>query len=77
MQLVTLPPEARPQPTPVERLFTVQEVVKITTLSRTTIYRMLDAGTFPRPIHLSPNRIGWRASVIARWQAERSGDQAA
>lgn len=77
MQLVTFKPEARPQPAPVERIFTIQEVAKITSLSRTTLYRMVDAGTFPRPSQLSPNRIGWRASAIARWQTERDGGQVA
>jgi predicted DNA-binding transcriptional regulator AlpA len=42
-------------------------------LSRTTVWRMVRAGALPKPIHLSPGRIGWRHSDIANWQAERSG----
>ena len=44
-----------------------------------TIFRQIAAGTFPCPIRLSPNRIGWLKSEIEAWIAarakERKGDQ--
>jgi len=42
-------------------------------ISRTTAWRMVRAGQLPKPVHISPNRIGWPQSTIAAWQAERAG----
>ena len=43
------------------------EVLIRTGLSRTTIWRRVRAGTFPAPIELGENSIGWPASEIAAW----------
>jgi predicted DNA-binding transcriptional regulator AlpA len=42
-------------------------------LSRSTVWRRVRAGDLPKPVHLSPGRIGWRHSDIATWQAQRVG----
>jgi prophage regulatory protein len=41
-------------------------------LSHSTIWRLVRAGKFPRPIQLSPRAKGWRASDIEAWLAERA-----
>lgn len=53
-----------------DRLLSMADVKLVTSLSRTTIYRMVEAGTFPKPIKIGASRIAWRASIIARWQRE-------
>ena len=57
----------------------IDEVVEMVRLSPSTIFRQIAAGTFPCPIRLSPNRIGWLKSEIEAWIAarakERKGDQ--
>ncbi|PPD07077.1 MAG: DNA-binding protein [Hyphomicrobium sp.] len=54
-----------------DRLLTLQEVRLATTFGRSTIYRLVDAGDFPRPIKIGPNRIAWKSSSIAEWMAHR------
>jgi Prophage CP4-57 regulatory protein (AlpA) len=38
---------------------------------RLHINRMVEGGTFPEPVWLSPNRKVWRAADIDRWLASR------
>lgn len=40
-------------------------------LSRTTLWRMVKAGTFPKPVKLSPRRIGWRRADLHAWVESR------
>ena len=47
------------------------EVMARTGLSRTSLWRRVRAGTFPAPIELGPNAIGWPASVITAWLENR------
>lgn len=42
-----------------------------TTLSRSTIYERVKAGTFPSPINLGGNAVGWIESEIDAWIADR------
>jgi len=42
-------------------------VIRVTGLSRTTLWRLERQGEFPARIRLGPNSIGWRAEDIARW----------
>lgn len=55
------------------RLLTAKEVVKITTLSRVTIWRHVQAGIFPAPIKLGPKRIAWLHEDIEGWINNRAG----
>ena len=43
------------------------EVVIRTGLSRTTIWRHVQAGTFPAPHILGVQSIGWPESIITEW----------
>ncbi len=47
------------------------EVEKITSLSRTEIWRLRKSGAFPLPIQLSPIRIGYRLNSIEEWVNSR------
>ena len=55
----------------VEKHYRRTEVEKITGLSRTTIYKMMKAGEFPRPIRLTRKAVGWAESAIAEWLESR------
>lgn len=48
-----------------------KEVEQLTSMSRTSIYRMMDKGQFPKPIRLSPNRVGWISEDIDNWLQQR------
>ncbi|NML61852.1 AlpA family phage regulatory protein [Massilia sp. RP-1-19] len=39
--------------------------------SATTLWRMVAAGTFPKPIKLSPGCTAWRVEDIREWMAQR------
>ncbi|WP_194745221.1 helix-turn-helix transcriptional regulator [Thermaurantiacus tibetensis] len=56
-----------------DRILTIFEVVALTSLSRASIYRGMAEGWFPQQTRLSPGRVGWPASTIARWLRERAG----
>lgn len=38
-----------------------------TSVSRTTLWRMVKQGAFPAPVRLSNNRIGWLETDIQSW----------
>ncbi|MBI5862774.1 MAG: AlpA family phage regulatory protein [Rhodocyclales bacterium] len=48
-----------------------KQVESRTGLSRSTIYSMAAAGTFPKPIHLGAQSVGWIESEITQWLHER------
>ena len=54
-----------------DRFLREAEVHRITGLSRTTRWRMERRGDFPRRRILSRNAVGWLASQIETWMAER------
>ncbi|WP_313807577.1 helix-turn-helix transcriptional regulator [Sphingobium sp.] len=52
-----------------ERILRISEVLRLTGLSRATVYRKIANGTFPRQMSLSENASGWHASEVSRWVA--------
>ena len=40
-------------------------------VSRATIWRWAENGTFPKPYQLSPQTTRWRLSDVRTWEAER------
>ena len=55
------------------------EVSQATGLSRSTIYRLVQAGNFPPSLQLTTRTIGWYSTDIETWIAARaatSKDQA-
>lgn len=47
------------------------EVVRITGLPRSTLYRLIAANDFPAPCRLGRRAVGWRCDDIAQWGAAR------
>ena len=56
---------------PGDELWSVKIVKLKTGLSRTTLYRYINLGLFPRQRHLGPGRIAWRASDVRDWIESR------
>ena len=46
---------------------TVGQVFEIVGLGRSSLYTMMEAGTFPRPFQLSNQRVRWQESEISEW----------
>jgi prophage regulatory protein len=54
---------------PSDRFLRLPAVQDRTGLSRSTIYRKMEAGTFPKNIALSTRCMGWRETAVAAWLA--------
>lgn len=52
-------------------IFRRREVERYTKLSKATLYRLIRAGTFPRPIRLGERAVGWLRKEIDAWLASR------
>lgn len=50
----------------------IDELCLRTGLSRSTIWRQTKAGTFPLPIRLGPNSVGWMSNEIGHWISTRA-----
>ncbi|MER8924360.1 AlpA family phage regulatory protein [Mesorhizobium sp. M0184] len=50
-----------------DRNLRIEQVIEITTLSRTEIYRRIKAGLFPSQKRVSHKVAVWRASEIKAW----------
>ncbi|MBX9829547.1 MAG: AlpA family transcriptional regulator [Xanthobacteraceae bacterium] len=76
MVMVQLPPT---QPAPQgggfspHRLLRLPEVLHRTGLSRSTVYRRMELGQFPKPYPLGGRIVAWAESEIDGWIAERLG----
>jgi prophage regulatory protein len=49
------------------RILRLKAVLELTGLSRSTLYRKIEHGTFPRQVRISERCIGWRESDLERW----------
>jgi prophage regulatory protein len=60
-----------------ERIVRRPQVESQTGLSRSTIYSKMADGTFPKPVKLGENSVGWKESEIQNWIAALSQGDAA
>ena len=54
------------------RIIRLPEVLRITGLSRASIYRLVRSGTFPPSVKLTARTIGWYSTDIETWIAARA-----
>ena len=47
------------------------DLVRVTGLSRTTLWRLEREGTFPARVRLSENSVGWREDEVLIWLKSR------
>jgi prophage regulatory protein len=50
-----------------DRILRVKTVLDRTGLSRSTLYRKIQNGTFPRQVQISTRCAGWRESAVKAW----------
>jgi prophage regulatory protein len=55
------------QPQPPDRILRIKTVLERTGLSRSTLYRKMEAGTFPQNTRISTRCMGWRESAVTEW----------
>ena len=56
--------------------YRIRDVLRITALSRPTLYRRIAARRFPPPVHLGGRACGWRATALQAWIADPEGYRA-
>lgn len=50
-----------------DRFLRLNKVLEITGLTRSTLYRKIDQGTFPRQVRISSRCTAWRESAVEEW----------
>lgn len=50
-----------------ERILRIKNVMERTGLSRSTLYRKIENGTFPKQVKISERCAGWRESSVKSW----------
>lgn len=55
------------------RFLRIPDVMKTTGLGRSTIYRMVAAGTFPAQVKLTVQASGWWQAEVDEWMRDRLG----
>ncbi|MBK7889619.1 MAG: AlpA family phage regulatory protein [Bdellovibrionales bacterium] len=54
------------------RILRIEEVMKASGLSRSSLYRLEGLGQFPKRVRISPNSIGWFEHEVQFWMDERA-----
>ncbi|WP_439603870.1 helix-turn-helix transcriptional regulator [Shinella sp.] len=50
-----------------DRILRIKTVLERTGLSRSTMYRKMQNGTFPKNVQISERCAGWRESAVSAW----------
>jgi prophage regulatory protein len=56
--------------------FRIADVMRITALSRATVYRRIADGIFPPPVHLGGRACGWTPKALQTWIDDPGGYRA-
>lgn len=49
------------------RIIRLKEVMDLTGLARSTIYKYMSEGTFPKPVNLGERCVGWLEAEVQEW----------
>lgn len=49
------------------KILRLNDVEKMTTFSRSTIYRLMKEGKFPKSINIAPNSVVWQEADIEKY----------
>lgn len=66
---------SEPLALPAEGFIRINQLIRFIPVSRTTIWRKVKDGTFPRPVRLSVYVTAWRMADVREW-IERMGQSA-
>ena len=50
-----------------DRILRIKTVLERTGLSRSTLYRKIEQGTFPKQVRIASRCAGWRESSVNEW----------
>lgn len=57
------------------RIMRLNEVKTVTGLQRSSIYKYMVLGTFPKPVPLSERAVGWVSTEIEEWIKARIAER--
>jgi len=49
------------------RILRIRQVLEVTGLRRTSLYKKLNANEFPKPVKLGVRAVGWREADVHAW----------
>lgn len=61
------PPPTCPHSGSNERMIRMADVIKITGLSRSTIYRLMSSQIFPQAYQTGPRSVAWKFTEVKEW----------
>lgn len=61
----------------IDRILRLPEVCQATGKARSTVYRDVKLGDFPKPVPITGKSVGWLESEIKSWQEGRIAARAA
>lgn len=67
-------PQPQTSASDADRLIQVKEVIRLTSVSRTQLHRLVKAGSFPRPCKIGTARKAWSLEDVQRWIADRRAE---
>lgn len=53
------------------RFLKIKEVTTKTALSRSSIYRKMSEGSFPKPVPIGERAVAWLDNEVKEWMTER------
>ena len=53
------------------RLLRLPQVLRMVGLSKSTVYRLIKEGLFPKPVAIGPRSVGWPRRVVVAWIKKR------
>ena len=56
--------------------YRLRDVIRMTALSRSTIYRRISEGRFPPPVHLAGRASAWQSAALQAWIDDPDGYRA-
>lgn len=56
-----------------QAFYRLRDVMRITALSRSTIYRRIAEGRFPSPVHLGGRASAWPSAALQQWIDDPQG----
>ncbi|OCH53655.1 AlpA family transcriptional regulator [Vibrio sp. ZF57] len=57
------------------RLIKLKEVMTLTSLARSTIYKYMNEGQFPKAVSLGCRSVAWVEDEVTDWVLERIGER--
>ncbi len=55
------------------RILRIAKVLDLTGLSRSSLYRKVNEGSFPKQVQITTHCVGWRESSVLEWLADPIG----